>query len=450
MPGQLFTQYFLSDGIRATPEWRESLDQPQRFAVFARTVAERFDQFGGYADPNEAVTEQELIRPLLGLLGWHDYLPQQGAARKEDIPDLLLFAGAEAKARAAGRRHSHERYRDALLIEESKRFGLPLDNRDQGDAVQRSTPHGQILRYLSTAETVADGRLRWGILTNGGLWRLYDYRARPRASGYFEADLAAILQPGDLQPDNADALRAFYLLFRRDSFSPREGGTFLEAALAEGRRYEEQVAQDLSSVVFERVFPRLVQALAGAEEEDLAEARQAALIFLYRLLFLLYAEDRGLLPVNDSRYDDYGLRKRVRDDIAGRMDQGDAFSNIAGHYYDHLMTLCRLIDRGDGSIGLPPYNAASSRPKPPRCWKPSVCRTRSSPPSFTTSATPQRARGGASSTTATCPSSSWARSTSACWSGSRSATARAQSPSAPIPTPARTAAASTRPRSWST
>ena len=34
---------------------------------------------------------------------------------------------------------------------------------------------------------------------------------------------------------------------------------------------------------------------------------------LYRLL-VLYAEDRGLLPVNDSRYDDYGLR-RVRDDI---------------------------------------------------------------------------------------------------------------------------------------
>ena len=44
--------------------------------------------------------------------------------------------------------------------------------------------------------------------------------------------------------------------------------------------------------------------------------REAALIFLYRLLFVLYAEDRGLLPVNDADYDDYGLRKRVRDDVA--------------------------------------------------------------------------------------------------------------------------------------
>ena len=57
--------------------------------------------------------------------------------------------------------------------------------------MQGSTPHGQILRYLSTAETASDGRIRWGILTDGGVWRLYDHRARPRVSGYFEADLRA-------------------------------------------------------------------------------------------------------------------------------------------------------------------------------------------------------------------------------------------------------------------
>ena len=57
--------------------------------------------------------------------------------------------------------------------------------------------------------------------------------------------------------------------------------------------------------------------------------RQAALIFLYRLLFVLYAEDRGLLPVNDLRYDDYGLRKPVRDDVADRMASGDVFSTVA-------------------------------------------------------------------------------------------------------------------------
>ena len=81
-------------------------------------------------------------------------------------------------------------------------------------------------------------------------------------------------------------------------------------------------------MVFESVFPALVQALANAAEKGgtgagLAEVHKAALIFLYRLLFVLYAEDRGLLPVNDSRYDDYGLRQRVRDDVARRMRESD-------------------------------------------------------------------------------------------------------------------------------
>ena len=215
------------------------------------------------------------------------------------------------------------------------------------------TPHGQILRYLSTAEIASESRIRWGILTNGGVWRLYDYRSRPRASGYFEADLAELFEPG-----NEDGLRVFHLLFRRDSFTLQKGATttFLEAALAEGRRYEERVAQDLSGVVFKDVFPSLVQAIADATGKSLAKIREAALIFLYRLLFVLYAEDRGLLPVNDERYDDYGLRKRVRDDIARRKADRDTFSTHATSYYDHLMTLFRLIDKGDTSIGLPPYN----------------------------------------------------------------------------------------------
>ena len=263
------------------------------------------------------------------------------------------------------RANSTDAFQDALAIEESKRFGLPLDNRDQSDTRQIGTPHGQILRYLSEAQPVSDGRLRWGILTNGAVWRLYDYRSRPRATGFYEADLQAILSS-----DDDHALRAFFLLFRRDSFVPLEGtaSTFLENAIAEGKRYEQQVAADLSEVVFERVFPTLVSALSGGTypdsdlSDDLTAPRTAALIFLYRLLFILYAEDRGLLPVNDRRYDDYGLRKRVRDDVANRMQTGDTFSSVATNYYDRLNTLFKLIDLGDPSIGLPPYNGGLFAP----------------------------------------------------------------------------------------
>ena len=353
MPGQLFTHYFLIDGIRTTPEWQASVDAPQDFAAFRKGISGLFDSFSGYSAPNEAVTEQVLIRPVLELLGWTEYLAQQAAVGNEDIPDHLLFADESAKMSAAGKGKPQDRYADALLVEESKRFGLPLDYRDINDKIQASSPHGQILRYLSTAGITTDDRIRWGILTNGAIWRIYDNRARPRASGFFQVDV-----PATLDDDGEDELRTFFLLFRRQAFTLDEGATttFVETALAEGRRYEEKVAQDLSGVVFEDVFPKLVTALAEKSGAPLTEVRDAALIFLYRLLFVLYAEDRGLLPVNDVRYADYGLRKRVRDDIAQKTAASHTFSDMATVYYDRLASLFRQIDQGDQSIGLPPYN----------------------------------------------------------------------------------------------
>ena len=352
MPGQLFTQYFLTDGIEATPEWKASVENPSAFESFKMAVTDLFRTFSASNEPNEAVTEQQLIIPILEALGWNYYLPQQGLQRNEDIPDHVLFPDAAAKETAASRNSSQARYLDALLIEESKRFGLRLDDREVTG--QTSTPHRQILRYLATAEIASEGRIRWGILTNGDTWRLYDYKARPRSTGYFEANLGDILG----LVDSDDGLRLFYLLFRRQSFTPQEGAadSFLDYALAEGKRYEQRVAGDLSRVVFDEVFPRMVETLAAGPEDDLMKVRDAALVFLYRLLFILYAEDRGLLPVHDPRYDDYGLRKPVRDRIAERMKRDDVFSSTASNYYDHLTNLFRLIDRGDASIGLPPYN----------------------------------------------------------------------------------------------
>ncbi|MDE0197365.1 MAG: hypothetical protein OXK78_04165 [Caldilineaceae bacterium] len=350
MPGQLFTNYFLEEGILHTAAWQESLSQPADLDAFRTWARALLENAANFHTLNEASTEMELIRPLFELLGWAHYLPQQGSDQNQDIPDHLLFAGAASKARAAAK-PAPQRYPDALAVAESKRFNLPLDARE---GKQTGSPHAQILRYLATADINSDGRIRWGILTNGRIWRLYDRRALPRASGYYEVDLDAALQASG----DAHALRAFRLLFGRPAFSPQHGAqtSFLEDAIAEGRRYEEQVASDLSGTVFDKVYPALVRALADKSGAELDDVRQAALIFLYRLLFLLYAEDRDLLPVNDSRYDDYGLRKSVRDDVDKRTAAGDAFSGFASHYYDHISTLCRQIDKGDPTIGLPPYN----------------------------------------------------------------------------------------------
>ena len=139
MQGRLFTEYFLTEGIRETPEWRASEADATAFDAFRDGLRARHDALAAAASPNEATTEQDLIRPVLELLGWADYLPQQGADRNEDIPDHLLFADADAKDRAAQRPAPADRYQDALVVQESKRFGLPLGARGS-DAARLSSP----------------------------------------------------------------------------------------------------------------------------------------------------------------------------------------------------------------------------------------------------------------------------------------------------------------------
>ena len=39
MPGQLFTHYFLTDGIKATAEWKASVARPEEFAAFKHGVS---------------------------------------------------------------------------------------------------------------------------------------------------------------------------------------------------------------------------------------------------------------------------------------------------------------------------------------------------------------------------------------------------------------------------
>ncbi len=350
MQGRLLSDYFNNEGIMATKEWKESVRFPEHFRNFEATLRDKYRAIMRSKEPNEALTEQELIQPVMRALGWEHYIPQQGTDRNEDIPDLLLFADDESKSAALAQQTHNDRFKQALAIQENKRLYLNLDTR--GD--QSSSPHGQILRYLAAADDVSLGTIRWGILTNGKMWRLYDYRTRPRATAYYEADLRHALD-AITTADDFNELRKFYLLFRREAFTPQEGATttFLEKCLAEAKLFEERVAQDISGVVFERVFPNLVAALAKAANVHPAKAQQPALVLLYRILFIMFAEDRGLLPVEHPSYQDYGLRYWLREH---ERPKGAKLSYQRRNAYLHFRELCRIVDRGDQAIGVPAYN----------------------------------------------------------------------------------------------
>ena len=231
------------------------------FAAFRDGARGVFAGFGSDRTANEAETEQELIRPLLELLGWTDYLPQQSASGGEDIPDLLLFGSAEAKARASGAQGSA--YLEAVAVAELKRFHRPLDTRGTGGGPRASSPHAQILRYLATADSVTFSATASSAGASSPTAESGACTTKRPAPG-LRRSTRPTWKRCWRNADDEDGLRAFHLLFRRAAFVRRPGAaaTFLETALAEGRRYEERVAQSLAGVVFERVFPRLLQAAA--------------------------------------------------------------------------------------------------------------------------------------------------------------------------------------------
>ncbi|MFL6758889.1 Eco57I restriction-modification methylase domain-containing protein [Sphingomonas sp.] len=362
--GGLFTEYFLSEGVQQSASWL-AIDDATVAALRAE-LASLVGDFQGRRSPNEAETERDLIEPVLRLLGWTDFLPQQTAAKKgrSDVPDYLLFASATAKASVAPL-PSNEKYKFGASILEAKAWELALDKPNG----REGTPSTQLLRYLGRVEVESNGAIRFGILTNGRLWRLYDQKGRTsRLEAFVEIDLfeaLGLLVPAEERtgsdPARADhLLRLFLWLLGRDAFQAAPSGrTRLEQAIADSRSFEARVTDQLADTVFDPVFPGLANALAAADPERpeeigtgyLAEVREAALTWLYRLLFVLYAEDRDLIPTR--RW--HGGLRAMREQIAQALDSGSGLSSFPEHDGD-LRRMWQRIDNGDEGLRLPPYN----------------------------------------------------------------------------------------------
>ena len=254
---------------------------------------------------------------------------------------------------------------------EAKRWQAELDRAPRRGV---GVPATQMLQYLSRVDIQTSGKVRLGILSNGQIWRLYFQGALSVAEDFFEIDLAKALELPGHELDLLDAidprmtpehcLRLFVLLFGRDAFLTIDGQrTFHDISRETGKVWEERVTKDLSKLVFRDLFPLLVTAIADCDKERPAEigrrylddVRQSALYLLYRLLFVVYAEDRDLLPKNMEPYKDFSLTA-MRLEIAGRKAQGKVFSSSSAFYWTKLKTIFKAIASGDNDFGIPPYN----------------------------------------------------------------------------------------------
>lgn len=73
---------------------------------------------------------------------------------------------------------------------------------------------------------------------------------------------------------------------------------------------------------------------------------------LYRLLFIFYAESRKLLNTDNKHYSEMSLRK-LKEEISGKIDQGETLLAVRSTYWEGLKDLFRLINDGSEAFGYP-------------------------------------------------------------------------------------------------
>jgi hypothetical protein len=375
----LFSLHYLATRLPDLPEWQE--DAAPTFAAL-HALWQKAQQLG--TNWNEAQTEDEFVKPVLELLGW-SYIPQvkNRSRGRVNRPDYALFADETTKDAAYPHQGDDDAfYGRALAIAEAKYWGRPLSQKDASgrDAWKSdNNPSHQMVSYL------VGTRCTWGILTNGKQWRLYSREVSSTASEYYEVDLGAVFgsseigeMGGEIQGEigEIDAFKRWWLFFRRAAFTPDSGGRSFVQRVHEGSAtYAREVSDKLKELVFREVMPEIAGGFVayrhrelGIERESEESLRQlygASLSLLYKLLFVLYAEARSLLPVANPAYWEESLT-RMAQQFAARIDRGLPYSDAthATRQYDALVALFRRIDQGDASLGVPRYdgglfNAAS-------------------------------------------------------------------------------------------
>ncbi|HEY6550553.1 MAG TPA: hypothetical protein VIY71_05065, partial [Solirubrobacterales bacterium] len=138
------------------------------------------------------------------------------------------------------------------------------------------------------------------------------------------------------------------------------GGGF-EQVLHEARDYGSKLRQRLDRALRERVLPVLGSELGRwatangrdiADDATRAELEAAALTFVFRALFLLYAESAGHLPMNNRTYNQRSFT-RIAERAAEELDSADRQSPSL---WRDIAALVEAMRTGQRAWNVPAYN----------------------------------------------------------------------------------------------
>jgi hypothetical protein len=271
----LFSDHYLNVTLPGRQEWSELADEP---GAVMRAVA---DVFGSYApSSNEAQTEQDLVRPVLKILG-HDFEVQPALETPSGPkrPDYVFYRDTVSVNANKDRALNDELLRDkSFAVGDAKYWERPLDMsaKKGGDAFTNKNPSFQIAFYMQLAGT------EWGVLTNGRLWRLYNKDSAHKLDRYYEVDLHALANDGYV----GDFLY-FYAFFHRSAFDDQP--LSVRSILKESEDYARSVGDSLKGQVYEALrhvaqgFLDYPQNALEPAPETLREIYDNSLIVLYRM-----------------------------------------------------------------------------------------------------------------------------------------------------------------------
>ncbi len=347
----LFADHYLITRLREESAWG---DNPAPAFHAVRELLN--DSRSRWLGSGEQIVREQLYQPLFELLGFGAKINKQ-SGDGQTKPDYLLTSKT-GDGKTAAFVYAWDRWLDG-----------PDYNLDQ--ETPDENPGACVVSALE------EGVAEWIIVTNGRQWRLYSKSAHSRATNFYEVDLAeALLASGDTDPN--EAFRYWWLFFRSQAYDPRsdgQAGCWLDAIAEGSREYAKELGERLKDRVFVTIFPHLARGFLADRkqrlgikqqptDEELRDAFEATLTLLYRILFLLYAEARDLLPIREAPYREESLRK-VKEEIADKAGIAEsesaeritkAYSATEHSFYDRLIRLCAAMDKGDPALNVPIYN----------------------------------------------------------------------------------------------
>ncbi|MGQ4383540.1 Eco57I restriction-modification methylase domain-containing protein [Streptomyces sp. SAS_270] len=304
-------------------------------ALFLREQRDRI----GAEDATDGIRHAK--RELRRLVADIDETSATGDTRKRMLSWLSCFGWAFAGSLPAieepvlGRTHDtdHESAPGDLVSVLITPPGQHLDASPTGRRTGKLRPQRQ-------AEVCArEHRLPAVLLSNGTELRVI--RRDPGLGGeasYLSVDLAGLAELGD-----DHEWRILWALLRPEAFIPDDSGEFLWKRV-------EDASSDAATAVSENLSGGVRTAISAIANGALHHWRQHdksvpeprplfadALKIAYRLLFVAYAEDRGLLPIGTPSYDSgYSLRALRKDiltaDAAWEPDGGFLWSSLRAQW----------------------------------------------------------------------------------------------------------------------